>query len=110
MVSFIHFNRFLADPENSFTANGCVNDGGRNLPLSVTIENDFQLICTNEDGFRFSCCICPDMPPQTRCVLANGTQILTRSLVNYQNGTIRVDATNQYDYSWFWLEVGPRLA
>ncbi len=104
------YNRFLEEPPHAFKANGRVNTGGRKLPLSVAIDNGFKLICTNEDGFLYSCCILPGNPPLTKCVLANGVEILCRTVVNFQNGTIRVDAMNQYDYSWFWLEVGPRFA
>jgi hypothetical protein len=90
---------------------GRVNDGGRKLPLALTIENDCVLRCVNADGFSVSVPVGGGGSAlgDVECTLANGVVIRCMGTINRRTGTLRLDAVDQGEFYWFWLEVRPAL-
>jgi hypothetical protein len=91
----------------TFQAAGRVNTGGRKIPLAVAIGNDRVMHITNADGFNVS--VNSDGGVSNiSCTLADGTIILCEGYVDRVNGSLsalRLDATDQENFSWFWVEV-----
>ncbi len=90
-----------------FQANGRVNTGGRKIPLAVAIGSDHAVHITNADGFNVVVNTDGGVS-NISCTLADGTIILCEGHVDRVNGSLsalRLDATDQENFSWFWVEV-----
>jgi hypothetical protein len=99
-------NQFTTRPAAAFKVDGRVNEGGLTLPFCLEIENKYMIRCTNSAGFLFSACITEKGREPIVCVLADGTAIQCRMLINRSTGRIRLDSDKN---GWFWLEIYSRF-
>ena len=92
-----------------FKAVGRVNTGGRKIPLTVQTENDYIVHITNADGFSLRVNTGTGnrswYASNVSCTLANGTIILCEGQIDPADGRLRLDATDQDNFYWFWVEV-----
>ena len=101
-------NQFTTRPAHAFKVEGRVNEGGLTLPFCLEIENRYLIRCTNSAGFLFSACITKNGREPIVCVLADGTVIQCRMVINHSNGRIRLDSNSDRN-AWFWLEINSRF-
>lgn len=118
-------SKFISANAAAFEAVGRINTGGRKLPLILSIENDTTLHVTNTDGFRLTVRVAdilnrpqqetpekPDMlvhSHEVECILADGTVVLCEGVIDPNAERIRLDAVDQENLYWFWLEVRPNF-
>ncbi len=108
-------SKFTSAKASALEAVGRVNEGGRRLPLALSIENDCSLRCVNADGFSISVpvggggFIGSHVIRDVECTLADGVVIRCEGTLNRRKGTLRLDAVNMDEFYWFWLEVRPTL-
>ena len=112
-------NKFTRANAASLQAVGRVSSGGRRLPLTLDIGSSGDLFCSNEDGFNIHVRIADIMNAAGRasrlrmsvpsslviCTLADGSVILCEGHINPSDGTLRLDAVDQDEFYWFWIEV-----
>jgi hypothetical protein len=114
-------SKFTSANAPALEAVGRVNTGGRKLPLTLTIDNDTTLYITNTDEFRLTVRVAdivnrpreetdddPDMrvySDNVECILDDGTFVLCEGTIDPDAGRIRLDAIDQENLSWFWVEV-----
>ena len=112
-------NKFTQANAASLQATGRVSAGGRRLPLTLDIESNGDLVCSNENGFNLIVKISDIMNASGRatrlrmsvpssfvnCTLADGSVILCEGHIYPSDGTLRLDAVDQDEFSWFWFEV-----
>ena len=106
--------KFTTANAAALQANGRVNNR-RKLPLALSIENDCVLRVTNTDGFRLAVRIADALrssddltllSEHVECILPDGTALLCEGSFDPDSGRIRLDAVDQTNFYWFWLEVG----
>ena len=113
-------SKFTTVNAAALEATGRVGTGGRKPPLVLTIEHDLMLCCTNTDGFNIAINIRSvgqrveagsdwGRVDDIECTLSNGAVILCEGSINHASGRLRLDATDQDNYSWFWFEVRPNF-
>ena len=112
-------DRFTHANASSLEAVGRVSSGGRKLPLTLTIDTDGVLLCTDAAGFSISVKVADIMnvagrrfrvgvhSSKVECTLADGTVILCEGHMNPTDGRLRLDAVDQNVFYWFWFEVRP---
>ena len=105
-------SKFTTANAAALEATGRVGEGGRKPPLVLTIEHNLMLCCTNTDGFNVAINIRDagvGFVNDIECTLSNGAVILCEGSINHASGRLRLDATDQDNYSWFWFEVRPNF-
>lgn len=105
---------FTTENVPALEAVGCVRNGDRNSALTLSIENDAVLHCVSDDGFRVSIHLraCPAAGGRIRnirCTLGNGVEITCRGRINPVMGSLRLDADDQTEYSWFRFAIRPNF-
>ena len=105
------------------TARGRVSNGGRRAALEAYLvsagnsDHDFRVECVDRGGSGFRAVVeVPDAMARARggariavdanqvqCALGDGTALACEGF--WQDGRLRLDAVDQDNYCWFWLEV-----
>ena len=101
-------SKFTTANAKALEAVGRVNTGGRKIPLAVQIDTDNVLHITNADGFVIKVDVGFTQQQHVAnvgCTLADGTIFLCEGRVDPVDGRLRLDATDQDNFSWFWVEV-----
>jgi hypothetical protein len=116
-------SKFTSANAAALEAVGRVNTGGRTLPFTLSIDNDNTLHIANTDGFRLTVRVADimilnslrplteDVPymlvnsDNVECILADGTVVLCEGMIDPDAGRIRLDAVDQDNLYWFWVEV-----
>ena len=101
--------KFLTANTTMLEAFGVVDSGGRVDMFSLAIEGDQTVRIRGGGGFHFECGVAAGR--KTECVLGDGTELATVTVINRPNGTLRVTAAGslRHEYPWFWLEVRPAV-
>ena len=88
-------------------ARGRVNTGGRKLPMRVVVTTPTPtstvLRCTNADGLEVIVRK-RKAGASVAATLADGTR-LACVLQTGKKGFLRIDAADQDNFAWFWLEL-----
>ena len=78
---------------------------------TVSIGDDCILRCSNAAGFRISVRLDNNadtiISSDVECILADGTVLTCEGRIDHASGTLRLDAVDQGNFSWFWFEVRP---
>jgi hypothetical protein len=119
-TELVLMHRFNQNPP--LGANYRLSENGGGKPSSrVSINEDGVLRCVCSDGASISIRIADllnresignqrevEIPAShVSCILSNGTAIECEGHMRPRDGFIRLDASDQEDYYWFWFEVNP---
>ena len=95
--------------KDMWQARGRVNEGGRKLPLRVVVASTKAgatvLRCTNADGFKVTVRGRRRAGAAAEATLADGTRLACVLGDHTRKGFLRIDAVDQDNFAWFWLEL-----
>jgi hypothetical protein len=111
--------RFSASKASSLEVSGRVSSGGRKQSFVLSVESDGIIRCIGSDGFNVSIDVAKVLNSTRKrniicistehinCVLDDGMTLKCEGHMSPKHGKLRLDALDQDDFAWFWLEIRP---